>query len=128
MVKYRHPALVILFTIITLGIYAIYWLVSTTNELHELKARSAPNPWLILWMLLLSIGGSVLTVFTALGWIPYIAGFVVMIYFYVRYSKAIVEASKGRASFALLIIFWIIFSPVSIILSQIELNKHAKKR
>jgi hypothetical protein len=45
----------------------------------------------------------------------------------VRYSKAIVEASKGRVSFALLIIFFIIFSPVSIILSQIELNKHAKK-
>jgi len=38
MVKYRNPVLVILFSIITLGIYGIYWLVSTTNELRRLAS------------------------------------------------------------------------------------------
>lgn len=43
MVKYRNPVLVIVFSIITLGIYGIYWLVSTTNELRRITS-SAPNP------------------------------------------------------------------------------------
>jgi hypothetical protein len=43
MVKYRNPVMVLIFSIITLGIYAIYWVVSTTNELRTLTS-TAPNP------------------------------------------------------------------------------------
>lgn len=33
--KQRNPALVIIFSIITCGIYELYWLVATTNEVQN---------------------------------------------------------------------------------------------
>lgn len=47
MVKYRNIFLVYLFSIITLGIYAIYWAVSTKNEINSLGAK-IPTAWLII--------------------------------------------------------------------------------
>ena len=40
MVKYRNLALVIVFSIITLVIYAVYWLVSTTSELRKMRSSA----------------------------------------------------------------------------------------
>ena len=39
MVKKINVALVYLFSIITFGIYAIYWIVSTKNEMNKLGAK-----------------------------------------------------------------------------------------
>ncbi|MBU0722634.1 DUF4234 domain-containing protein [Patescibacteria group bacterium] len=39
MVKNRNIFLVYLFSIITFGIYSIYWLVSTKNEMNSLGAK-----------------------------------------------------------------------------------------
>ncbi len=47
MVKHRNIFLVYLFSIITLGIYAIYWMVSTKNELNSLGAE-IPTGWLLI--------------------------------------------------------------------------------
>jgi len=47
MVKKRNIFLVYLFSIITLGIYAIYWAVSTKNEINSLGAK-IPTGWLII--------------------------------------------------------------------------------
>lgn len=47
MVKHRNIFLVYLFSIITLGIYAIYWMVSTKNEINSLGAK-IPTAWLII--------------------------------------------------------------------------------
>lgn len=47
MVKHRNIFLVYLFTIITLGIYGIYWTVSTKNEMNGLGAK-IPTAWLII--------------------------------------------------------------------------------
>jgi len=102
MVKYRNPVLVILFTIITLGIYGIYWLVSTTNELRRLTSI-APDP-LALFLLLIPV----LNIFVG-------------IWYYWKYSKAVEEISGVQA--ILLFLFWIVFSPVSMIITQVELNK-----
>jgi len=53
MVKYQNPVLVILFSIINLGIYGIYWLVSTTNYLRRLI--SIVSDPLALFLLLIPI-------------------------------------------------------------------------
>ena len=47
MIKHRNIFLVYLFSIITLGIYAIYWMVSTKNEINEIGAN-IPTGWLII--------------------------------------------------------------------------------
>ena len=104
MVKYRNPVFVIVFTIITLGIYGIYWLVSTTKELRRMTPL-APDP-LALFLLLIAI----LQIF-------------VWIWYAWKYSAAVEEVSGVQA--ILLFLFWIIFPPVSMIITQVELNKKA---
>ncbi len=51
MVTHRKIFLVYLYSIITLGIYAIYWLVSTKNEINGLKngkVEKIPTGWWII--------------------------------------------------------------------------------
>ncbi|MFH1316653.1 MAG: DUF4234 domain-containing protein [Candidatus Woesearchaeota archaeon] len=103
-IKNRNPILVLIFSLITLGIYAAYWLVSTTNELRR-NTKSAPNPWLLLLMI-----------------IP-LVNFIVALYYYYKYSKAIEELTGF--SLPLLFLLWIFVSPAAMILAQIELNKKA---
>ena len=43
----RHPALVIILSLITCGIYYIYWLVSTKTEMCRLGAQ-IPTAWLLI--------------------------------------------------------------------------------
>jgi|TARA_Y100000310_G_C20597754_1_gene771381 hypothetical protein len=104
-IKKRNPFLIILFSIITFGIYGIFWLVFTTNELKK-NTQSAPNPLLLLLML-----------------IPFVNFIVMLIYFW-KYSKAINELT-GFNSLALFLL-WIFIGPVGMIISQIELNKKAE--
>ncbi len=104
MVKYRNPALVIIFTYITLGIYGIYWIVSTTNELRSMT-KSAPNPWKLLWLL-----------------VPVVNIFV-YVWYYWRYCEAIGEISDFDN--VLLFIIWLFISPVAVVIAQIQLNKKA---
>ncbi len=100
MVKNRNPILVIIFSIITLGIYGIYWLYSTKKEMNELGA-GIPTLWLII--------------------IP-----LVNIYWLYKYSMGTAKVAKKEDSMGLIyFILWIVFSPVSMILTQIELNKLA---
>ncbi len=105
MVKYRNPVLVIVFYIITIGIYAVYWLVSTTNELRKVTS-SAPNPWFLLLVL-----------------VPLVNIFVVLWYYW-QYSTAIGEISDFEP--VLLFILWFIISPVAMVIAQIQLNKKAQ--
>lgn len=46
-VKKRNIILVYIFSFITFGIYGIYWLVSTKNEMNGLKAE-IPTAWLLI--------------------------------------------------------------------------------
>lgn len=45
--KKRNPIAVLIFTIITLGIYGIYWFVKTKLEMNE-KGAKIPTAWLII--------------------------------------------------------------------------------
>lgn len=47
MVKHRSVFLVYLYSIITFGIYAIYWMVSTKDEINSLGAK-IPTAWLLI--------------------------------------------------------------------------------
>ena len=105
MVKYRNPVLVIVFSIITAGIYSIYWLVSTTNELRRLTS-TAPNPWSLLLLL-----------------VPLVNIFV-SLWYYWKYSAAIGEISNFESW--LLFILWLLVSPAAMVIAQIELNKKAQ--
>ncbi|MFH1054340.1 MAG: DUF4234 domain-containing protein [Candidatus Woesearchaeota archaeon] len=103
-IKNRNPILVLIFSLITFGIYAAYWIVSTTNELRR-NTKSAPNPWLLLLMI-----------------IP-LVNIIVAIYYYYKYSEAIEELTGF--SLPLLFLLWIFVSPAAMILAQIEINKKA---
>ena len=103
-IKRRNPFLVFLFTLITLGIYGIYWLVSTTRELQR-TTQSAPKPWWI-WLMLIPV-----------------VNIVIAILYYWKYSKALNELTGFSA--VGMFVLWLFISPVAMILAQIELNKMA---
>ncbi len=108
MVKYRNAFLVFLFSVITLGVYAIYWAVSTTLELKE-KSDKAPNPWLLLLLL-----------------VPFVQ-IVAMIYYYWMYCTALEEATKGKASRVPYFLLLLILGAIGMAIVQLQLNKLAKK-
>ena len=101
-IKRRNPAVVILLSIITLGIYGIYWVVSTTKELRR-NTNSAPNPKLLL---LFFIPGVNLIIFFVYYW---------------KYSQAINELTGFSAGG--LFVLWFFIAPVAMIVSQLQLNK-----
>lgn len=99
MVKHRNPILIVIFTIITLGIYGIYWLYSTKKELVELGA-SVPTFFLII--------------------IP-----IINIYWVYKYAKGVAHIAKNSMGI-IYFILWLVLAPIAMILTQIELNKFAK--
>jgi membrane protease YdiL (CAAX protease family) len=95
----RSIVKVYLLGIITLGIYFLYWLVKTKNELNELGAE-IPTAWLII--------------------IP-----IVNIYWYYKYAEGFAKVTKKESA----ILWFLLFFFVGIIMPAIvqsELNKLAK--
>ncbi|MAF34534.1 hypothetical protein CMO91_01685 [Candidatus Woesearchaeota archaeon] len=101
--KHRNPALVLLFSIITAGIYSIYWLASTT---HELKTQTelAPSPYLLILFV-----------------IPFVNIIALIVYFW-KYGKALHEVT-GFSAIGMLVLMLFVF-PVGQVLAQVQLNKH----
>ncbi len=99
MVKKRNPILIVIFAIITLGIYGLYWLYSTKKELVELGA-SVPTFWLII--------------------IP-----IINLYWFYKYTKGVAHVAKNSMGLVYFIL-WLVFFPIAMILIQIELNKFVK--
>ncbi len=109
MVKHRNPIMVIVLFIITFGIYGLYWVYSTSDELIRLTNKNASA---VLWLVLALI--PILNLITI--W---------------YHSQAVTEVSKmegregGGINGVLLFIIWLIFWPIAIFISQQELNRHA---
>ena len=101
-IKHRNPFLVLLLSLITFGLYTIYWLVSTTNELRN-NTKSAPNPLLLLLL-----------------FIPIVNIFMIFVYYY-KYSKAMNEFTEFSSLALFLLLVFI--GPVGILISQVLLNK-----
>jgi predicted nucleic acid-binding Zn ribbon protein len=99
--KERNIGMCILYTIITLGIYVIYWFYSTKNEMVELGA-DIPTFWLAI--------------------IP-----IVNIYWLYKYYVGLAQVTNKSKDTALIyFILYIVFSPAMLTITQVELNKLAK--
>ena len=98
-IKKRNPALVIIFSFITFGIYGIYWFIKTKNEINSLGAE-IPTAWLLI--------------------IP-----IANLYWEYKYAEGFSNYVKKDDKAILWFLLLLFVSPVAIIIFQIELNKLA---
>jgi hypothetical protein len=95
----RSPVAIIILSIITFGIYAVYWTVVTKREINGLGA-SIPTSWLMI--------------------VP-----IANLYFFYRFSEGFSLYVKKDNSAILWFLLWLVITPVAMIIIQIELNKFA---
>lgn len=100
MVKKRNIVMVYLFSLITFGIYGIYWLVATKNEMNSLGAK-IPTAWLII--------------------IP-----VVNLFWVYKYSEGFAQNVKKDNNTLLWFILYLLVGIIMPAIVQSELNKLAK--
>ncbi len=103
MIKRRELLMQVLLTIVTLGIYTIYWLSVTSQEMIEYK-RLDGNA--VLWLVL--------------ALIP-----VIQLYAYYKHGEAVETLTDGSINKWLILLLWIFFSPAVWLITQLELNKRA---
>lgn len=111
--KHRNPLAVFILSIITLGIYDIYWLVTTKKELNQKTHIHTPTIWLLFAPVLAWIAAMILIVSqSATGTnnsaisifilLVYLIGFVVILpisfYWFFKFSKAVNEYTSGKMS------------------------------
>ena len=99
MIKQRNPIVVILLTLVTFGIYGLYWFVKTKGEMVEMGA-DIPTAFLII--------------------IP-----IANIFWYWKYCKGVEKISGGQTSGVLVFLLLIFIMPIGQYMAQAELNKHA---
>lgn len=99
MVKRRNPALVIIFMIITLGIYGIYWYVKTKEEIKSQGAQ-IPTAWLLI--------------------IP-----IVCLYWLFRYAEGFSNYVRKDNNPVLWFLFMMFIPIIPVVLIQMDLNKLA---
>jgi len=99
-IKRRNPALVIIFTIITFGIYGMYWFVKTKNEINSLGAE-IPTAWLLI--------------------IP-----IANLYWEYKYAEGFSKYVKKDDNAVLWFFLLLFVTPVAMIIFQVELNKLVK--
>jgi hypothetical protein len=97
-VKERNVFLIYLFTLISFGIYGIYWMISTKNELNKFGA-DIPTGWLII--------------------VP-----IANIYWIYKYSEGFSEKLKKDNNTILWFIVYFLAGIVMPAIVQLELNKH----
>ncbi len=98
--KERSPALVLVFSIITLGIYAIVWMVKTKNEMNR-SGANIPTAWLII--------------------IP-----IVSIWWMWKYSEGVETVTNKEMSGPIAFILLFLLSIIGMAIIQVNFNKVAK--
>jgi hypothetical protein len=93
----KSPGVELLLTIITLGIYGIFWLARTRGELVA-RGAQIPTTWLII--------------------IPF-----VNLYYYWKYSAGGQQVTGGNLNGVLLFILFILLFPVAVLYAQMQYNK-----
>ncbi len=124
--KHRNIIVVVLLSVITLGIYDLYWLVSTKKVLNERTKVHVPSIWLLfapVLVLFVGAGGmyALAVTGTHLGgnsaniivliveFVAVIALIPITLYWYYKYSKAVSEYTSGRVSTAMsFLLLWLI--------------------
>jgi hypothetical protein len=98
-IQRRSAVICIILSIVTFGIYGIYWAVKTKDEINSLGAK-IPTAWLVI--------------------VPF-----VNIYFAYKYAEGFATyVLKDKNTIAWFLLY-IIIPPVAAILVQLELNKYA---
>lgn len=103
MVKERNPILVILFSVLSCGIYMWYWIYATSKELNEMGH--------------LETGASTMLSFLFLGPLALLT--------FWKHAKAIEALSGGEKGGGMLFVIALLFAPGYWYMAQAELNKHA---
>src|SRR5262245_49790393 len=99
-IKHRSPVAIIILTIVTFGIYGLYWFVKTKGEINSLGAQ-IPTALLII--------------------VP-----IANIYFVYKYSEGFATYVMKDKNTILWFLLYLVVAPVAMILVQIELNKLAR--
>ena len=103
MIKNRNLAVQILLTIVTLGIYAIYWYYVSYSEMNEYR-NLGENP--VIW-----------TIFLFIPLLSFISMY--------KHAEAVEALTEGSINKLLLFILWLVFAPAAWFITQLELNKRA---
>lgn len=103
-IRKRNSNSIILLSLITIGAYYVYWLISTTKELRQTTV-SAPNPHL-LWLI----------------FVPF-ANIVMILNYFKKYCRAVNELTGYNSK--KLFWIWFFYIPTGISVTQNELNKMA---
>lgn len=97
MVKERNPIMVIIYSMITCGIYSLYWAIQTKNEINE-KGGEIPTGWLLI--------------------VPF-----ANLYWFWRYVEDWHKVTKPEQDLIMVVLVFFVFSPLAIYWIQTELNK-----
>ncbi len=122
--KHRNPLAVVGLSIITLGIYDLYWLSTTRKELNSKTSRKVPTLWLlftpvfvgIVLVIVLAANSSSSTASTGpnliaviLMVLDFIAMMAISLIWFFKFSKAINEYTAGKLSTATtFLILWLL--------------------
>src|SRR5665213_2161446 len=94
--KNRNPVAVVIFSIITFGIYAIVWQVKTKGEMNRLGAE-IPTAWLLI--------------------IPFVG-----IYWLWKYSEGVEKVTGGKLSTPLVFVMFYLIGIIGMAIIQNEFN------
>ena len=95
---HKNPVVVLALTIVTLGIYGLFWIARTRGEMVA-RGAQIPTTWLII--------------------IP-----IVNLFYYWKWSKGVEHVAEGSSG-PLTFILWLLLSPVAMIYAQVQFNKVA---
>jgi hypothetical protein len=149
--KKRNPFAVLVLSIVTLGIYDLYWLASTRKELNKTTSIKVPSLWLLISPAILFIGALIAVAASAASERPklsayngtatapdtmsaifvlvYFLGIIVMMgisfFWFWRYSKAVHEYTKGEMSFPVAFLMLWILHLIGVVFIQDQFNNHS---
>ncbi len=133
--KQRNPLAVALLPLVTFGLYGLYWLITTSNELKERGNEIKPIWWLflpvsIVGIAFLSLVISVGTDSTALRLISmlltiggYIAAIVIGVYWQYIYAKAVDNVTGGKMSTVVTLLLFFFLGSIGQAIVQDSFNK-----
>lgn len=139
-IKHRNPFLVLLFSIITMCIYAMYWVISTNLELKK-NTKSAPSPWI--WIVIVILSMIALGTMLAIGYPTnltptteistihlvmlggiFLINLILTFIFWAKYAKSLNELTGFSTAGAFLLMFFLF--PIGIIIAQVQLNNKVR--
>lgn len=155
--KQRSPGIVIVLTIVTLGIYSLFWLRDTKNDMRRFGQTQVPSMWWLVTPVLVLLAGyavlvggymasgatnessnsvamPVISIIAVLVLIPaYLLATFYPLFWYYRYCQAVEKVTGGalqlNTSYVLYILGWLLGIPYFIFQYKVQntFNKISQK-